>query len=99
MSRHSDFLSGLPTTPITLDAHETVLSSAERLRLVSTFITSTPADGGLGIIPGSGEWDLVESIMALHDRDFNEKWVRSWSPRQIVSVELEKIRGQVWMSL
>jgi anoctamin-10 len=54
-----------------------------------------PEDGGLGITPGSADWDMVESILALHDKKFNESWVRHWSPRELVSVELEKIRAQV----
>ncbi|RDB23782.1 hypothetical protein Hypma_008903 [Hypsizygus marmoreus] len=90
--RHSDFLSGLPTTPV--GSEPVSLSPADRLRLVHTYITSIPADGGLGITPGSSDWDLVESIMALHDRAFNETWIRTWTPRQIASVQLEKIREQ-----
>ncbi|KAF8877895.1 calcium-activated chloride channel-domain-containing protein [Infundibulicybe gibba] len=92
--RHSDFLSGLPTTPIEAGSDVQPLSPADRLRLIHAYITSTPADGGLGITPGSSEWDLVESVMALHDRDFNEVWVRTWNIRQITSVQADKIREQ-----
>ncbi|KAF9461505.1 calcium-activated chloride channel-domain-containing protein [Collybia nuda] len=92
--RHSDFLSGLPTTPVAASDDIPTLSSADRLRLVHAFVTSMPADGGLGIAPGSSEWDLVESIMALHDREFNEAWIRNWTPRHIASVQLDKIREQ-----
>jgi hypothetical protein len=49
------------------------LAPADRIRLVHAFITSMPADGGLGISPDSPDWDLVESVMALHDREFNER--------------------------
>lgn len=89
--RHSDFLSGLPVTsaPTVLP-----LSPADRIRLVHAYITSTPADGGLGISPDSPEWDLVESIFPLHDRSFNELWVRAWKPRTIASVQLDKVRNQ-----
>lgn len=96
--RHSDFLSGLPTTPVGPGDESMELSPADRLRLIHAYITCIPADGGLGITPGSSDWDLVESIMALHDRSFNETWIRSWTPRQIASVQLEKIREQVCSS-
>ncbi|KAF8074650.1 calcium-activated chloride channel-domain-containing protein [Lyophyllum atratum] len=92
--RHSDFLSGLPTTPLGPEADPISLSPADRIRLVHAYVSSIPADGGLGITPGSSEWDLVESVMTLHDREFNERWTRSWTPRQIASVQLEKIREQ-----
>lgn len=46
-------------------------------------------------MPGSKDWDLVESLMALHDREFNDRWIRSWTTRQMASVKLEKIREQV----
>ncbi|KAF5362451.1 hypothetical protein D9756_002731 [Leucocoprinus leucothites] len=92
--RHADFLSGLPITPATRDSAIGPLSPADRIRLVHGYIASTPTDGGLGISPGSSEWDLVESITPLHDRSFNETWVRSWKPRQIGSVQLSRIREQ-----
>ncbi|KAF5383633.1 hypothetical protein D9615_003802 [Tricholomella constricta] len=92
--RHSDFLSGLPTTHLSSGSESIQLSPADRIRLVHGYVTSIPSDGGLGITPGSSDWDLVESIMTLHDRAFNETWVRSWTLRQIASVQLEKIRGQ-----
>lgn len=95
-SSHSDFLSGLPVTPA-----PTVLplSPADRLRLVHAYISSTPADGGLGISPDAPDWDLVESIFPLHDRSFNEQWVHAWKPRTIASVQLDKIRNQFGDSL
>ncbi|KAG6832166.1 hypothetical protein H0H92_004897 [Tricholoma furcatifolium] len=92
--RHSDFLSGLPIKTLGSEVQHIQLTPADRIRLVHDYITSMPADGGLGVVPGATEWDLVESIFALHDRKFNETWLRSWTPRQIASVQLEKIRGQ-----
>jgi anoctamin-10 len=95
--RHSDFMYGLPTSrfpsePVNLDAEP--LAPADRIRLVYGFVTSTPADGGLGISPDSHEWDLVESIMALHDKEFNEAWIKAWTYRHLISVQLYKIRDQ-----
>jgi anoctamin-10 len=98
--RHSDFIYGLPTSTLpTISTESASLTPADRLRLVHTYITSTTSDGGLGIIPRSEEWDLVESVLGLHDHEFNEVWIRSWTTRQISSVKLEKIREQVCVFL
>ncbi|KAJ8694723.1 hypothetical protein PTI98_007374 [Pleurotus ostreatus] len=70
------------------------LAPADRLRLVYEFVTSAPADGGLGITPETGEWDLVESVMLLHDKDFNDAWIRSWTRRTITTNQLIGIRDQ-----
>jgi anoctamin-10 len=91
--RHSDFIHGLPTSSIptaTTEIH--TLSPADRLRLVHVYVSSIPEDGGLGIVPGSAEWTLVESVMTLHDVEFNDTWVRSWTLSQIASVQVDKIR-------
>lgn len=99
-SRYSDFLYGLPMSKLPsadTDLDDTPLSPANRIRLVHAYITSTPHDGGLGIVPGCNEWDLVQSVMALHDHDFNEHWIRLWTRHRIASVELEKIRDQVYL--
>lgn len=93
--RRSDFLSGLPVSPVaTSSAGLEPLSPSDRIRLVHAYISSTPADGGLGISPDAAEWDLVESIAPLHNRDFNEQWVKVWTLRNIASVQLDKIREQ-----
>jgi len=97
-ARNSDFLYGLPMSKLPCSANEfdwAPLSPADRIRLVHGFISSTPEDGGLGIIPGRKEWDLVESLMVLHDHDFNDQWIHLWTRHRIASVELEKIRDQV----
>ena len=94
-SRQTDFLSGLPITPVSRDSFIEQLSPADSIRLVYGFISSCSSEGGLGVSPGSSEWDLVESITPLHDRNFNEMWVRSWKPRKMGSVELNGIREQV----
>ncbi|KAG2065926.1 DUF590-domain-containing protein [Suillus decipiens] len=94
--RYSDFLYGLPMSKLpSIDDFESgPLSPADRIRLIHGFISSTPEDGGLGIISGRKEWDLVESVMALHDHDFNDDWIHLWTHHRIASVELEKIRDQ-----
>ncbi|KAJ7654605.1 calcium-activated chloride channel-domain-containing protein [Mycena polygramma] len=92
--RHSDFLSGLPTTPVNREEEAQPLSPADRIRLVHAYITSMPADGGLGISPDAPEWDLVESVLALHDREFNERWIHAWTTSRFVSVKQERLREQ-----
>jgi hypothetical protein len=92
--RRTDFLSGLPTEPIQDDV-DVPLPPADRIRFVHDFITSIDEDGGLGITPGFGQWDLVESIMCIHDQKFNEQWIHSWTRSRTSKVSLEKIREQV----
>ncbi|KAF5380733.1 hypothetical protein D9757_007154 [Collybiopsis confluens] len=94
--RETDFLSGLPI-PITsaADQNPQYLSPAERIRLVHSFITSAPADGGLGIHPNSPSWDIIHSVFCLHDRDFNEKWIHAWTSNwfSTASIPQEQIRA------
>ncbi|PCH36279.1 DUF590-domain-containing protein [Wolfiporia cocos MD-104 SS10] len=92
--RHSDFICGLPTAnpTATLDLDANPLSAADHLRLVYTYVTSTKSDGGLGVAPGSTEWDRVESVMMLHDYAFNHAWIRSWTRRELGFVKFNKIR-------
>lgn len=75
------------------------LAAGDRVRLIHEYITSTVLDGGLGIVPGSKDWNRVESLIALHDKEFNDMWLRSWTRRQIGfgigAVELDKIKEQV----
>ncbi|KAF9224572.1 DUF590-domain-containing protein [Gyrodon lividus] len=95
--RHSDFLYGLPMSKVEFappDVNSAPLSPADRIRLVHAYITSTPQDGGLGIIPECKEWDLVQSVMVLHNHEFNEQWIRLWTRHRIASVQLEKVRDQ-----
>ncbi|KAH7916667.1 calcium-activated chloride channel-domain-containing protein [Hygrophoropsis aurantiaca] len=95
--RHSDFLYGLPMSKLpssATDLDSAPLCSADRIRLVHTYITSTHQDGGLGIIPDCTDWDLVQSVMVLQDHDFNDQWIRLWTTHRIASVQLEKIRDQ-----
>lgn len=86
-------MSKLPSAEADFDSAP--LSSADRVRLVHAYLTSTPHDGGLGIIPGCREWNLVQSVMALHDHEFNDQWIRMWTRHRIASMELEKVRDQV----
>lgn len=96
--RQTDFLSGLPTEPIP-DHGSIPLSSSDHIRLVHDYITSIHEDGGLAITPGFGEWDLVESVMCLHDQKFNEQWIHSWTRSKTNKVSLNRVREQVCLGV
>ncbi|KAF5349747.1 hypothetical protein D9758_010242 [Tetrapyrgos nigripes] len=70
------------------------LSPAERVRLVYEFVTSLSADGGLGIAPEAPDWDLVESVFCLHDKEFNKEWIHAWTTTRVSSVSEERVREQ-----
>ena len=92
---YSDFLHGLSTP---LPASPTVLLRAsERLRLVYSYVTDAPDDGGLGINPENGSWSRIESIMTLHDPEFNNRWIRALTTTTttVGHGQLDAIRTQV----
>ncbi|KAI0060668.1 DUF590-domain-containing protein [Artomyces pyxidatus] len=95
--RHSDFLYGLTTTTVpnlTQEADLRALTPAERLRLIFSFVTSTAVDGGLGISQDSLEWTRIDSVMTLHDPQFNEVWIRSLAKQRVRFEQLDTIRSQ-----
>ena len=61
------------------------------MRLVYSLITLPNSEGGAGITPKQGEWNLVESIFALHDHDFNKKWLKDWSTKWIIGPDDLKV--------
>ena len=71
------------------------LSEADRVRLIHDYITWTNADGGLAVVPGTEQWSRVTNIMAIHDQEFNERWLKAWSTRGVGSVDLDKIKDHV----
>lgn len=80
-----------------ITAKNVSLSDADRLRLVHDYITWTTADGGLAIVSGTEEWNCVTDIMAIHDQEFNERWLKAWTSRGIGSgsVDLDKVKDHV----
>jgi len=92
-TRRSDFLHGLPMSNASSFVDPQQLSPANRLRLIHDYVTSSPQDGGLGIVPCS-EWDLVDSVMALHDRKFDQTWIHSLT-HELSPFDVGKIREQV----
>ena len=100
--RHTDFVHGLSAASLpslARDFTSSPLSAADRLRLVHTFVTSSTHDGGLGIEPQTKEWTRVQSVMAIHDKDFNDLWITSWTRSQlgfgVDDSELDKLKDQV----
>ncbi|KAL1667066.1 hypothetical protein GGF50DRAFT_49271 [Schizophyllum commune] len=93
--RHSDFLSGLPTNPTSAASDASHLCPADRIRIVHAYIASSQVDGGLGINPGVPEWSKVDSIMTLHDPEFNEMWISSWTKQKVDDAAIESLRQQV----
>jgi hypothetical protein len=102
LDSHSDFLHGLSTSASNINQDPTTLKPAERLRLVYTYVTATPSDGGLGIHPDNDVWSRIESIMALHDPEYNDVWIRSVTTLASVTNfghdQLDTIRTQVCFS-
>ncbi|KAI9440392.1 DUF590-domain-containing protein [Lactarius indigo] len=65
-------------------------------RRPSCFRTTPPRTGGLGIHPENASWSRIESIMTLHDPEFNDRWIRSLttSITTIGHGRLDEIRTQ-----
>ncbi|CAO3647807.1 unnamed protein product [Cunninghamella blakesleeana] len=64
---------------------ENEFSESVRLRLVYDILTSSEADGGADISPNVDPY--VESIMPLHNDDYNKLWVSTWSKKWLISNE------------
>ncbi|KAI9836108.1 MAG: hypothetical protein M1819_001724 [Sarea resinae] len=96
-SRVKDWLFGFrPAAP---DKHtqeslaDSPTTPAERLRIVYLLVTNPTNEGGAGITPKKGQWKMVESVFALHDHEFNKKWIKKWSTSYFLTLEdLDQIR-------
>lgn len=98
-SRVQDWLYGVrsvtPGKDLRVTLNEEPITEAERLRLVYLLITKPEHEGGAGITPGSGGWEGVESIFALHDHTFNKKWIKEISSKYFLKDEdLTEIRNR-----
>ena len=78
-----------------ITAGDVELSDADRIRLIYDYITWTTADGGLAVVPGTEQWSRVTTIMAIHDQEFNERWLKAWSTHGVESIPLDKIKDHV----
>jgi anoctamin-10 len=100
--RESDFVYGLPVHDLKSMSQETelrYLTPANRVRLVYSYVTSHPEEGGLDIAPLSAQWTRVQSILALHDPSFDSRWIKSLT-RGIRggSVQLDKVKDHASLS-
>lgn len=41
-------------------------------------------DGGAGISEGDGKWKFVDAIFPLHNRQFNNAWIKKWSRKYLL---------------
>ncbi|KAI8334279.1 calcium-activated chloride channel-domain-containing protein [Chlamydoabsidia padenii] len=66
-----------PTSPLRQGFTEAV-----KLQLVYDILTSSEKNGGADISPHVDPF--VESIMPLHNDDFNKKWISTWSKKWLI---------------
>ncbi|KFZ06184.1 hypothetical protein V501_07650 [Pseudogymnoascus sp. VKM F-4519 (FW-2642)] len=90
-ARVQDWLYGVRTAAPEKDIQKAIaeepITEAERLRLVYLLITKPNSEGGAGITPKRGEWANVESVFALHDHQFNKKWITEWSTKYVLDIK------------
>lgn len=80
---------------LTIESLDSVVTPAEKLRLVYDFLTSPSYDSGLGITPTVGEWAFVSSIFPPHDPELNMAWIKRWAMRGLIDDnELDWARNQ-----
>jgi hypothetical protein len=93
-----DWVHGIRTEAPDKDTQKAVkdepLYEAERLRIVYQMVTNPTEEGGAGITPKIGEWKCVESIFALHDEEFNKRWIKELSNSSVIKPkQLDEIRN------
>lgn len=75
------------------------LTAAERVRFTYGLVTAPSVDQGLGISTNVAGWSRVKEILSLHDNAFNEKWIQSWTKRNLGLTfsdhELDEVKNQV----
>ncbi|PGG98694.1 hypothetical protein AJ79_08779 [Helicocarpus griseus UAMH5409] len=95
-SRVKDWLHGVRNTQPDPDAKGSCVpeTDAERLLMVYKMITLPVNEGGAGITPKHGEWNHVDSLFPLHDKQLNKEWIKSWSSKTFLSTDdLDQIRN------
>ncbi|KAG0330146.1 hypothetical protein BGZ99_008009 [Dissophora globulifera] len=58
------------------------LTDSDRIRLIHDLITDDPNEGGAGIVPDPDSY--VESVLPLHNWEFNKAWLKSWSTKWVL---------------
>ncbi|KAL1920530.1 uncharacterized protein VTP21DRAFT_907 [Calcarisporiella thermophila] len=94
-SRMRDWLAGVKypnDKELTRTISATELTEADRLRHIYSIITSPSSEHGAGVI--ISRETCIESIMALHNRQFNRAWVHDWSQKYYLSdQDIQRIRS------
>ncbi|KAI7335819.1 DUF590-domain-containing protein, partial [Hortaea werneckii] len=99
-SRVKDWIHGVrpaePAKEVRVSLEQEPLTEAERLRIIYQLITNPETEGGAGITPKKGDWENVESILALHDHVYNKEWIKKWSTQWLLSPQdLDEIRNRL----
>ncbi|KAI8376171.1 calcium-activated chloride channel-domain-containing protein [Radiomyces spectabilis] len=69
------------------------LTEGERLRIIYDILTGPESEGGANISPMLDNY--VQSIMTLHDDDFNKHWIHLWTKKWYINHDdLNQIRNQ-----
>lgn len=85
-SRSHDWLCGIRVAvpQVGESIEDTPVTDSERLRLVFLIITGPVQEGCAGITPQFGQWDNVQCIFPLHNRDFDSAWIKRWSTKWFI---------------
>ncbi|BFZ57345.1 hypothetical protein PYCC9005_004397 [Savitreella phatthalungensis] len=95
-ARQRDWLAGirLAVPEVNQSIFEDPITDAERLRLVHLILTAPEEDGGAALTPGLHPWRRVHSIFPLHNKEFDDRWLRRWSTKWLIDdAELEHVRN------
>ncbi|KAF2644760.1 DUF590-domain-containing protein [Massarina eburnea CBS 473.64] len=98
-SRVRDWIHGVRAAAPPKETREALeaepLYEAERLRIIYQLITHPQSEGGAGITPKEGEWENVHSLFALHDKAYNDDWMKKWRTSYFLKTEdLDDIRNR-----
>jgi hypothetical protein len=83
-ARKQDWLAAVRLEVPSTDEHAQAVTESERLRLVHLILTAPVEEGGAGITPTLGEWKCVEAIFPLHNKEFEDRWLKQWSTRWFI---------------
>lgn len=85
-----DFLHGLPVSASEDLQHEPEVTPANRIRLIHSYVTND-----LGVVPLSTEWSRVRDMLAVHDSEFDARWVKSLTRGVGATVHIDKLKDHV----
>lgn len=98
-SRLQDWLHGVGPNefePARVQSDMLGMTSAHRLKLVYQILSNNESQDGVDVYASGKTWKkYLQSIDALHDREYNEAWVKSWSTKwMLTDADLEMTRHQ-----